>query len=199
MTLKDKANIITEQAKAGKEKKMYRKDDIKKELEAQKAFYLAAVAEWEKVERKHKKDGKPFANMANNFDGCKITTKQFFADEKEATVYFRVGYKCESDSVDFTRYADENTPEDRIKPHEYYVKGKYDLNADEAEQAIKDHINRYKEYATEKAEQIAALDSVYEYAKEAMEAVHNRLVEATGSDRNSLYYAIEKALSLHYM
>jgi hypothetical protein len=177
---------------------LYRKEDIRKELTERMEFYKAAANAWKAVTRECKKDGSAFANFAKNFNGCKINTGNAYLYDNTATVYFTVGGKYENDSLTIGATADENTPAERIIKHPY-IKGYYLFTVEETENAIKEHITTLETAAARKEEELNKLDTIYDNVKNAMETIAAYVKKETGSDNNSLYYAIEKAANFKWM
>lgn len=177
---------------------LYQKEDIRKELNERMEFYKAAASAWKAVTREHKKDGSDFANFAKNFNGCKISTGNAYLYDNTATVYFTVDSKYESDALTIGDTADESTPSERIIKHPY-IKGYYLFTVDETENAIKEHIAALEKAAARKEEELNKLDTIYNNVKNAMETIAAYVKKETGSDSNTLYYAIEKAANFKWM
>lgn len=147
----------------------------KEELERRKIKAEATAEMWENVKRVYKKNGEPFANLAQNFKNATITARAYSKDEKEIKVNACIRGKYYSDSLSLavTIQTDEEAEKmekaGRLQERGAWIKPFYTMNPDEAEKAIKSRAQYEREYAEELGE---VLENFEEMAAELVELRH---------------------------
>lgn len=127
----------------------FKLDNLKRQIISDIEEKKVAITNWEKVTRLYKKDGKPFVNLKQNFEGCKISGARYDDEALEATVYFHTenrGYR--SDTI-YLKIYEENARGKGYKVDGRLQGGSYSkyiiANADETENEIKLHIEHLKD------------------------------------------------------
>lgn len=85
-------------------------EDWQRQLKNSIKDCIAKIEGWQKVKRIYKKDGKPFANIDNNFDGVKVVTVSDTYEKKEYRLNLCVGDSLTSFRTSDTVYSCDDAP-----------------------------------------------------------------------------------------
>lgn len=154
------------------------KDKLERDLDRNMAFLNA----WKSVTRNYKKDGKPYANLKQNFNGLNVHNAPYtmHSQEKELSITVKTnlsGYQTDyiSNSA-LVKYDGEifNPSEDRIIK-ESFLEPYFYLNADEIEYRIKKKIEYYEERVNTLKKAIDGLNQDIEIMTNLLEHMANEI------------------------
>lgn len=123
----------------------YEKNENMQKLEKDLDYHTSLRNAWKEVTRNYKKDGKPFSNLAKNFNGLYVSNSRYslHEGEKELSVHIcsnRNGYISEDiTNCETVQYSKFSPSADRIIKVSC-VKDYFFLTVDEIESKIKDRI-----------------------------------------------------------
>lgn len=179
----------------------YSLEDIQGTIRTEIAENEALAAAWKAVTYSTKKDGKPFAIMAKNFNGATYRRRTYatYSYESELYVNARVGSKYISDSINAYEYAKYIKPEDlrRKKKQNYLDNDIYVLDFEDFKAAIQHRIEKLTENANDLKAQLEKVSVAYEqFASEYQTALSNlkATLGAGDSDYDSQPYILIRDL-----
>ena len=162
---------------------------------------------WESVTFPTKKDGKPFANLARNFDGATYRKKEYGlrAHEYELRVTAHVkGSGYISDSLDTFALVDYLTDERMIAKTENYqpkqtlLKQAYKYDLDDIKQAILGRIDQLDKRILSLTEQIELAPGAFAAFRQGYGDAIAKLEEACKAKDSTLYYAVLNTVKDRY-
>lgn len=189
---------------------LYNLDGIVTELKKLNAQDRAILAAWEAVTYPTKKDGKPFARMAQNISGAKYAAEAYTMQPGEMKVSvttwgadYGVGYV--SDDLHAYTTADRMTDAQQSKPGNLLpkvpcLKQIYLFDLDDIKAAIAARCDQLRERIAIRENQIKQAAEVYNAFKRAYSAAMDQLAAMTGKGTGSdtLYYAIRDTVTARY-
>lgn len=159
----------------------YEKEKQMKNIENELCRTKAILEAYKAIKRVCKKDGKPFANINKNFEGCTIKASQyaFQPGENQLWVYGYVnGCGHVSDRIDLYSYV-EDMKKEEIKhdpiPKTPMLKQLYAFDCDEIEQRIKKEIAVLEKEVERLQNLLDRFDSIAEKFETAMENFRNEM------------------------
>lgn len=159
----------------------YEKEKQMKNIENELYRTKAILEAYKGIKRVYKKDGKPFANINKNFEGCTIKASKyaFQPGENQLWVYWcGIGCGYVSAWIDLYSYV-ENMKEEEIKhdpiPKTPMLKQIYAFDCDEIEQAIKKEIVRLEREVERLQSLYDRFDSIAEKLEVAMDNFKNEM------------------------
>lgn len=166
------------------------------------------LAAWKTVTFNTKKDGKPFANLAKNFNNAHIGGERYDMREYEKRVYVYGQSRlngCVVDSINLWEPVPYMKDETKLAKTENILKvgnGYYDqyiYDMQDIKTAIADRIVYLEKYCAELREQIRSADNVYNNFKKAYTSAVQSLVNDTqGFEYKTLYYAVFETIKERY-
>ena len=189
---------------------LYNLDGIVTELQNRNAQDRAILAAWEAVTYPTKKDGKPFARMAQNISGAKYAAEAYAMQPGEMAVTvttwgadYGVGYV--SDDLPAYTTADRMTDAQKDKPGNLLPKVPglrqiYLFDLDDIKAAIAARCDQLRERIATRENQIKQAAEAYNAFKRAYSAAMDQLAAMTGKGAGSdtLYYAIRDTVTARY-
>lgn len=189
---------------------LYNLDGIVTELKKCNAQDRAILAAWEAVTYPTKKDGKPFARMAQNISGAKYTAEAYALQPGEMKVSvttwgadYGVGYV--SDDLHAYTTADRMTDAQQGKsgnllPKVPGLKQIYLFDLDDIKAAIAARCDQLRERIAARENQIEQAAEAYNAFKRAYSAAMDQLAAMTGKDFGgaTLYHAILDTVTARY-
>lgn len=189
---------------------LYNLDGIITELKHRNAQDRAILAAWEAVTFPTKKDGKPFARMAQNISGARYAAEAYTMQPGEMAVTvstwgadYGVGYV----SDDFHAYttADRMTDGQKSKPENLLpkvpgLKQIYCFDLDDIKAAISARCDQLRERIASRENQIKQAHAAYSTFYSAYGAALDQLAAMTNKDFGgaTLYHAILDTVSARY-
>lgn len=185
----------------------YNLDEIITELKKRNAEDRAILAAWEAVTYPTKKDGKPFARMAQNISGAKYAAEAYTLQPGEMAVTvttwgadYGVGYV--SDDLHAYTTADRMTDAQQAKPGNLLpkvpgLKQIYSFDLDDIKAAIAARCAQLRKRIATREDQIEQAAGAYYAYKRAYAAALDALAIRTGKD-TTLYSAIRDTVAAHY-
>ena len=193
----------------------YNLDGIKTELKKQLAKNELFLELWQKVSFPTKKDGKPFANMAKNFDGAHYGGQSYAMQPGENIL--KVGDFCKmngyvSDEIScyqLVKYLKDETKKNKTEnymPKTSYLEQVYCYDLDDIKEAITDRIEYLKCRIASLKKQIEIAQQCFDAFKLAYSAAVEELkldCSEAGSagfsgDKNDLFYAVFDTVKERY-
>lgn len=189
---------------------LYNLDGIITELKKRNAQDRAILAAWEAVTYPTKKDGKPFARMAQNISGAKYAAEAYTLQPGEMAVTvttwgaeYGVGYV--SDDLHAYTTADRMTDAQQAKPGNLLpkvpgLKQIYRFDLDDIKIAISARCDQLREQIATRENQIEQAAGAYYAFKRAYAAALDQLAAKTGKGAggDALYYAIRDTVTARY-
>lgn len=189
---------------------LYNLDGIVTELKKINAQDRAILAAWEAVTYPTKKDGKPFARMAQNISGAKYAAEAYTMQPGEMAVTvttwgadYGVGYV--SDDLHAYTTADRMTDAQQGKPGNLLpkvpgLKQIYLFDLDDIKAAITARCDQLRERIATRENQIEQAAGAYYAFKRAYAAALDQLAAKTGKGTGSdtLYNAIKDTVTARY-
>lgn len=189
---------------------LYNLDGIVTELKKRNAQDSAILAAWEAVTFPTKKDGKPFARMAQNISGAKYAAEAYTMQPGEMAVTvttwgadYGVGYV--SDDLRAYTTADRMTDAQQVKtgnllPKVPGLKQIYLFDLDDIKTAIAARCDQLRERIATRENQIEQAAGAYYAFKRAYAAALDQLAAKTGKGTGSdtLYTAIRDTVTARY-
>lgn len=171
---------------------IYRKEDIRKQLNESKKNYEAKIKEWEKVERVKTKDGKDFKVLGKNFKNARIINDW----------HYNIAVCGDSIGITIKNWQLADNDPRKVQGITYAIQH-LDIvfTPDEIEAKIKDTIQDYKNNVKKYEEQLQNLDRVFEEVDKVVKELKGYLSEkkeefgqTVGEYRypNSLHYALKE-------
>lgn len=159
----------------------YEKEKQMKNIERSLCETKAILEAYKAIKRVYKKDGKPFAYLGKNFEGCTIKASEyaFQPGENQLWVYGH-GNGCGhvSDRIDLYSYV-EDMKEEEIKhdplPKISMLRQLYAFDCDEIEQRIKKEIAVLEKEVERLQNLYDKFDSIAEKLESAMENFGNEM------------------------
>lgn len=181
------------------------KTEINKEIELNKSLLEA----WEKVTFSTKKDGKPFANMAKNFEGAKYQPNQYslqsaWCYELKITVCTRLsGYQTDViNCYEYLKYLkgeNKKSKTENVCPKERMLEQIYKYDLEDIKQAIEERKKSLAEKIDSLNRQLANVEKVYNNFAEAYKKAIKQLEEDTNSRQDTaLYYNVFDTITKRY-
>lgn len=163
----------------------YKKEKQKNKIMRDLCETKAILGAYKAIKRVYKKDGKPFAYLGKNFEGCTIKAREYASQpgENQLWVYWcGIGCGYVSAWIDLYSYV-ENMKEEEIKhdpiPKTPMLKQIYAFDCDEIEQAIKKEITRLEEEAERLQKLYDRFDSIAEKLEVAMDNFRKEMGDDT--------------------
>ena len=189
---------------------LYNLDGIVTELKKRNAQDRAILAAWEAVTYPTKKDGKPFARMAQNISGAKYAAEAYTLQPGEMAVTvttwgadYGVGYV--SDDLHAYTTADRMTDAQKAKPENLLpkvpvLKQIYLFDLDDIKAAIAARCDQLRERIAIRENQIKQAAEAYNAFKRAYSAALDQLAAMTGkgTGNTTLYTAIRDTVTARY-
>ena len=189
---------------------LYNLDGIITELQKRNAQDRATLAAWEAVTFPVKKDGKPFARMAQNLSGAKYAAEAYTLQPGEMAVTvttwgadYGVGYV--SDDIHAYTTADRLTDGQKAKPENLLpkvpgLKQIYRYDLDDIKAAIAARCDELRERIANQENQIERAAVAYYAFRRAYAAALDQLAVMTNKDFGgaTLYHAILDTVSARY-
>lgn len=189
---------------------LYNLDGIITELKKRNAQDRAILAAWEAVTYPTKKDGKPFARMAQNISGAKYAAEAYTLQPGEMKITvttwgadYGVGYV----SDDFHAYttADRMTDAQKAKPENLLpkvsgLKQIYRFDLDDIKSAVAARCGQLRERIANRENQIKQAHAAYSTFYSAYGAALDQLAAMTSKDFGgaTLYHAILDTVTARY-
>lgn len=189
---------------------LYNLDGIVTELKKRNAQDRAILTAWEAVTFPTKKDGKPFARMAQNISGAKYAAEAYALQPGEMKITvttwgsdYGVGYV--SDDLPAYTTADRMTDAQQVKPDNLLpkvpgLKQIYLFDLDDIKAAIAARCDQLRERIATRENQIEQAAGAYNAFKRAYSAAMDQLAAMTGKDagNTALYTAIRDTVTARY-
>lgn len=189
---------------------LYNLDGIITELQKRNAQDRAILAAWEAVTFPAKKDGKPFARMAQNISGAKYAAEAYSLQPGEMAVTvttwgadYGVGYV--SDNLHAYTTADRMTDAQQSKPGNLLpkvpgLKQIYRFDLDDIKAAISARCDQLRERIANRENQIKQAHAAYSTFYSAYGAALDQLAAMTNKDFGgaTLYHAILDTVTARY-
>lgn len=189
---------------------LYNLDGIVTELKKRNAQDRAILAAWETVTFPTKKDGKPFARMAQNISGAKYAAEAYALQPGEMKITvttwgadYGVGYV--SDDLHAYTTADRMTDAQQSKPGNLLPRVPclnqiYCFDLDDIKAAIAARCDQLRERIATRENQIEQAAGAYHAFKRAYAAALDQLAAKTGKGTGSdtLYNAILDTVTARY-
>lgn len=189
---------------------LYNLDGIVTELKKRNAQDRAILAAWEAVTYPSKKDGKPFARMAQNISGAKYTAEAYTLQPGEMKITvttwgadYGVGYV--SDDLHAYTTADRMTDAQQVKPGNLLpkvpgLKQIYLFDLDDIKAAIAARCDQLRERIAAWENKIKQAAEAYNAFKRAYSAALDQLAAMTGkgTGNTTLYTAIRDTVTARY-
>lgn len=154
----------------------YNLDDVKSSLKREIDRCVSLALAWEKVTFPTKKDGKPFAVLAKNIDGAKLTKVAYAMQdgENELTVYTHCphnGYIHDSiNAYDLVRYLKDESKKAKTEnylPKSPYLEQVYKYDLDDIKKLVADRIKYLWDRVADLNKQLDSADSIYREFRDA--------------------------------
>lgn len=189
---------------------LYNLDGIVTELKKRNAQDRAILAAWEAVTYPTKKDGKPFARMAQNISGAKYAAEAYTLQPGEMKITvttwgadYGVGYV--SDDLNAYTTADRMTDAQQGKPGNLLpkvpgLKQIYLFDLDDIKAAIAARCDQLREWIATRENQIKQAHAAYSTFYAAYGAALDQLAAMTSKDFGgaTLYHAILDTVTARY-
>lgn len=189
---------------------LYNLDGIVTELSKRNAQDRAILAAWEAVTFPTKKDGKPFARMAQNISGAKYAAEAYTLQPGEMAVTvatwgadYGVGYV--SDDLHAYTTADRMTDDQKAKPENLLpkvpgLKQIYCFDLDDIKSAVAARCGQLREWIANRENQIKQAHAAYSTFYSAYGAALDQLAAMTNKDSDgaTLYHAILDTVTARY-
>lgn len=182
--------------------KYYQLADVKKELEKSIDEAQTLATAWKNVSFKTKKDGKPFARMAQNFVGADYKPWQFatHAYENQVSVWARTkAHGIVSNSFLTyapTQYMNNNKTTEKpqnILPPSGCIKEIYVFDLDDCKEEINNKIEYWSHRAEELQTQLESAEEIYKKFKAAYDAAFEILHKETAQfSESDLKFALKE-------
>ena len=169
---------------------------------------------WQAVTYPTKKDGKPFANMNNNFEGATIRGKSYAMQpgETEISVHsweLHVGHVTDSfDIYNLVKYLKDEkqiAKKQNYMPKQTYLEQVYAYDLDDIKQAIAERIVYFEQRIISLEKQIAVAEKAFTEFKTAygkalddLEKTTNTNDPAYSKGKTGLYYAVLDTVKERY-
>lgn len=170
----------------------YNLDGIITELKKRNAEDRAKLEAWEKVTFPTKKDGKPFARMAQNISGAKYAAEAYTLQPGEMAVTVSAlgaeyGVGCVSDSIHAYTTADRLTDAQKAKPANLLprvscLKQIYIFDLDDIKSAVAARCEQLRKRIADREKQLSASAVVFESFRERFGAALAELDKLGGSN-----------------
>ena len=166
-------------------------DDARKQIEA-----------WETVKKITKKDGKPFKNLSQNFEGERM---RFYVEdyhiapyEKTIAVYYRSAKGSQSATIDCYRSIESTDDREALDQSRIFERGAclkdgYAFSPDEVMQAINNRKEQLKRYADDLEKAI----NEWEGFKAFMYEIDSK-IESLSDTNKQLYYTAREIMRKNY-
>ena len=170
------------------------KEAIRKQFENYIKEYEVKIRLWSAVKRVTKKDGSDFQSFAKNFENAEIVRGRICADDFEIRVAdysVRIAGKWVEDAIDIKQiveYSKIIPAEEQIVKESFY-KPYFYMTPAQVMECIQNTIETYKQKIKEYWDQLAKLDSLYDFVKVSVDNIMNKIKAETESN-SSLYYAM---------
>ena len=170
------------------------KDKIRMEMKDSIEMYEAKIRLWKNVKRLSKKDGSDFQNFGKNFENAEYVRGRICSDDVELRVAdygIRVAGNWVDDSLDIRQIVKYSkiTPEENQIIKESYMEPYFYLTVDQTMQMIQIKIETYEKMISEYKEQLEKLDSLYDYVKDSLTEIMQKLRKETGGS-STLFYEL---------
>ena len=168
------------------------KEEIIKELEDRKNWYLAAAKAWDAVTIEKTKSGKEFSQLARALKNAKVSDFYEKATHPKINVYFKTGSKYNSDDLQAYHYMDElpkTDPRREEKTTINCLRRTVKKTPDELREDIKKKIENYKALAEKEQKQIDKAADIIDTFEKAFKDFKLNLEKESGKN-SSLYHAI---------
>ncbi len=188
---------------------LYNLDGIVTELKKRNAQDSAILAAWEAVTFPTKKDGKPFARMAQNISGAKYAAEAYTMQPGEMAVTVttwgaEMGVGYVSDDLRAYTIADRLTDAQKAKPENLLpkvpgLKQIYRFDLDDIKAAIAARCDQLRERIATQENQIEQAAAAYYAFRRDYSAALERLGAMTkGTGNTVLYTAIKDTVIARY-
>ena len=161
----------------------YEKENQKKKIMKDICESKAILEAYKAIKRVYKKDGKPFAILSKNFEGCTIKASQYASQPGKNQLWvYGYGNGCGhvSDRIDLYSYV-KDMKEEEIKhdpiPKISMLKQLYAFDCDEIEEAIKREIVRLEKKVERLQNLYDNFDKITEKLEVAIENFRNEMGE----------------------
>ena len=170
------------------------KEDIRKQFENYIKEYEVKIRLWSAVKRVTKKDGSDFQSFGKNFENAEIVRGRICADDFEIRVSdysIRIDGRWVDDTIDIKQIVEYSkiTPAEEQIVKESFYKPYFYMTPDQVMEYIQNTIEIYKRKIEEYKDQLAKLDSLYDFVKVSVDNIMNK-IKAETEGNSSLYYAM---------
>lgn len=177
------------------------KKEIREHLERTLNDYIFKIELWENVKVVTKKDGAPFKNFSQNFDGCSVSSALFHDRNLEVSGRAPSG-KWLEDSINTSILLSDYTkifgaPEESRICKESFLADWVVLTIPESKKMIENRINLYKARIEEYNKQLELLDSAYDEIMEKTKELYyllDNVTECSGFVKNTLYRDLQEKI-----
>jgi len=168
----------------------YEKSEVKKELEKKLDYHKSFFEAFGKITRNYKKDGKPFENLAKNFNGCTVQNESYaLAPGKELVICIQTqknGYQSETiKNKETVRYSNITPDASRIIK-EPMLEPYFYLTVDELETRINEQKAYHARRVDELEKAIKENDRDNATAEQLLASIYKTL-ESVNPDAASIY------------
>lgn len=175
------------------------KEQIRKETENSILMYEKKIELWKKVRRVTKKDGSDFQNFGKNFENAKIIRGRICADDFEICVNdygVRIGGEWAEDKFDIRQVVKYSkiTPDESQIIKQSFLEPYFFLTPEQVMQMIQIKIQTYEEMIAEYREQLTKLDDLYDYVKNSLTEIMQKLRHETGGSSH-MFYELRKLIT----
>lgn len=188
----------------------YNLDGVKTYLENTLDENETLLAAWEKISYNTKKDGKPFAALAKNFNNARIGSESYDLLGYEKRIYVCAWSKrngSKMDDIKLWDYVEYMKDSKMLQKTENIIKGGYlgeteiyIYDIDDIKQAIRKRIEYLEEYCASLQKAIEKAEQVYNNFRAAytaaMKTLENDTIEF--KDHKTLYYAVRDTIKERY-
>lgn len=168
------------------------KDEIIRELEEKKEWYLAAAKAWDAVTIEKTKSGKEFLQLARALKNAKVSDFYDKSSHPRINISFKTGYKYNTDDLQAYIFMDElpkNDPRREERTTINCLRRTVKKTPDELREDIKKKIESYKALAEKEQKQIDKAADIIDTFEKAFKDFKINLEKESGKN-SSLYYAI---------
>lgn len=168
------------------------KEEIIRELEERRNWYIAAAKMWETVSIEKTKSGKEFSQLARALKNAKVSDFYDKATHPKITIYFKTGHKYNTDDLQAYNYMDElpkSDPRREEKTTINCLRRTVHKTPDELREDIKKKIENYKTLAEKEQKQIDKAADIIDTFEKAFQDFKIKLEKESGKN-SSLYHAI---------
>jgi hypothetical protein len=156
--------------------RIYNIEDAKKKITEDIKYYDYLIKAWEKVKRVRTKSGGDFKNLSKNFDGAEVIWQ----------------YSCKYLVMPYTDERGSYTTDKIYLSKNVYTHTEELTTAGELENAIKEHITKYKALKEEKETALNKIETQLKAIQPELEKLKEAIKEAAKTNNNYIMGAYIK-------